>query len=58
MERFKERLAIKLAWLLPERLVMWCAYRVAAHATQGEWSNENACEVGMMDALGRWPRNV
>lgn len=58
IEGIKERLAIKIAWLMPKRLVMWCAYRVAAHATQGQWSNEVAGEVKMMDALGRWPANV
>lgn len=54
MERFKEWLAIKLAWLLPERLVMWCAYRVAAHATSGKWDTEWVPGLTFMDAIGRW----
>ena len=54
MEGFKEWLAIKLAWLLPERLVMWCAYRVAAHATSGKWDTEWVPGLTFMDAIGRW----
>lgn len=54
IERLLERAAIKLAWLLPHRLVMWCFYRVAANATQGQWGNENPHGVSIMDAADRW----
>lgn len=54
MDRLKERLAIRVAWMLPHRLVMWCFYRVAAHATQGQWGHELPDNVSIMDAAGRW----
>lgn len=54
MERFKEWLAIKLAWKLPHRLVMWCAYRVGSHATMGQWEHESPCELKFMTAVERW----
>ena len=43
-----------LAWKLPKELVKWCYCRVAAFATQGEYSNTIVPELTMMDALGRW----
>lgn len=54
MERFKEWLSIKVAWLTPRRLAYWCAIRVGAHATQGQWGNESPTNLLMMDALKRW----
>jgi hypothetical protein len=53
-ERMKEWLAIKVAWMLPRRLVMWCYFRVAAHATQGQWGHECPDQVDIMTAVGRW----
>jgi hypothetical protein len=47
-----------LAWKLPKDLVMWCWYRVAAHATQGRWSSECPGDVKMMDAIDRWTRRT
>ena len=49
-----EKLTIKLAWLMPRRLVMWCAIRVGAHATQGSYSNQEVPALTFMDALKRW----
>ena len=43
-----------LAWHLPRRLVMWCACRVGAHATQGQWSTEEVPKLKFMDAMKRW----
>ena len=37
MDKLKEKICIKLAWMLPRRLVMWCAARVGAHATTGQY---------------------
>lgn len=50
----KEWLAIKLAWAMPRRLVYWCALRLIAHATQGQYGNTVVPELGAMDALKRW----
>ena len=49
-----EKLVIKLAWLMPRRLAYWCAIRVGAHATQGQWGNQAVPDLLFMDALKRW----
>jgi len=43
-----------IAWKLPRRLVMWCAIRLIAHATQGAFGNQEVPELTAMDALSRW----
>ena len=45
---------MKVAWLLPRRVVTWCYVRVGAHATTGKYGNTIVPELSMMDALGRW----
>jgi hypothetical protein len=49
-----EKLTMKVAWLLPRRLVYWCAIRVGCHATQGAYSSQIVPDLLMMDALKRW----
>lgn len=53
-QRLLERLEMKLAWLLPRRIAMWAAVRVAAHATTGKYANQVVPELTAMDALKRW----
>jgi hypothetical protein len=50
----REKIVRWVAWHLPHELVMWCYYRVAAHATGMEYPTSNASEVLMMEAIGRW----
>ena len=50
----KEKLCRWIAWKLPRELVMWCAIRVAAHATSGPWSNTIVPELTAMEAVKRW----
>ena len=50
----KEKLYQWLAWALPRRLVMWCAIRLGANATQGKYSDQELPELGFMDAIQRW----
>lgn len=45
---------LKLAYLLPRRLVMWCAVRVILHGTTGKHENQVVPELTAMDALDRW----
>lgn len=54
MNRFKEKVWMKIAWLLPRDLVMWCAIRVVANATTGEYSNQIVPDLTAMDAIKRW----
>ena len=49
-----DRFCLWLAYRLPRRLVMWCAIRVGAHATQGQYSSQIVPELGFMDAIKRW----
>ncbi len=52
--RIGDKLAMFIAWRLPKRLVMWCAVRVGAHATTGEYGSQIVPELTVMDALQRW----
>ena len=45
---------LQIAELLPNWLVYWCAVRVVAHATTGEYSSQVVPELAAMDALHRW----
>ena len=50
----KEKLQIKVAWILPRWLVYWSSIRLIAHATQGQYSHQIVPELGAMEALKRW----
>jgi len=50
-----DRLWMWAAWRLPRRLTMWCAVRVIAHATTGQYGTTIVPELSAMDALKRWP---
>lgn len=52
----KERVAIFIAWRLPRSVVMWCAFRVGAHATQGPYAAQEVPSLTFMDAMARWER--
>lgn len=52
-----EKVAMWLAWRLPRQVAYWAAIRVAAHATQGQWSNQVVPELTAMDALKRWEQS-
>ena len=54
VSRRREAFVRLIAWHLPRELVMWCYFRVAAHATTGRYANTNVCELSMMDAIKRW----
>lgn len=53
-EKYKEKLIMVIVWSLPKNLVYWCAIRVGANATQGEYSNQIVPDLKFMDALKRW----
>ncbi len=55
IERAKEWLAIQIAYALPRRLVLWCAVRLAVHASSGPYSDEPVPDLKVIDALARWP---
>lgn len=46
----------RIAWMLPRRLVYWCALRVGANATQGIYTAQVVPELTFMDVLKRWEK--
>ena len=54
VDKFIEKVTLWVAWHLPRRLVMWCYFRVAAHATGGKYGNTNPCDLNIMEAIKRW----
>ena len=54
LRKIKEWLAMKIVWALPRYIIMWASVRMIAHATQGEYENTIAPELGAMEVLKRW----
>lgn len=50
-----EKLQMWIAWHCPSWLVKWCAVRMFAHATTGEYSNQVVPDLTATEALQRWP---
>jgi hypothetical protein len=50
----KEKIAQKIAWLMPKIVVKWCSLRLIANATQVKYSSQIVPELTAMDALSRW----
>ena len=50
----KEWIAQQIAYLLPRRIVYWATIRAGAHATTGQWSDQEVPAVTLMDTLKRW----
>jgi len=54
----REKLIMKIAWLLPREIVKWCAIRLISNATTGQYSSQVVPELSAMDALKRWELEV
>lgn len=54
LSKLRERTLMALAWRLPRPLVYWCAIRLMAHATTGQYGTTEAPALLAMDALKRW----
>lgn len=54
LDKTRDRLIQELVWRLPRRIVYWCAIRVGAEATTGQYGNTVVPELKYMDALKRW----
>jgi hypothetical protein len=53
-DRIKEKTLMWIAWHLPRDVVKWCAIRVFAHATTGQWGREQTPALLATDSLRRW----
>jgi len=54
INRLLEKMLLAIVWHLPKKLVYWCAIRLMAHATAGQYSSQIVSELNVMDALKRW----
>ena len=54
LHRVPDRMSQWLAWRLPKPVVMWCGYRMGAHATSGQWANVSPNTVTFFDMVDRW----
>jgi len=54
IERVKMWVAMIVAWALPRRICYWCAMRIGANATQGQYDNQIVSDLKFMDAMRRW----
>jgi hypothetical protein len=52
----KEKILMFIVWRLPKSIVYWCAIRLGAYATQGQYSNQVVPDLKLMDALKRWEK--
>jgi hypothetical protein len=51
-----DKIMMSIAWKLPRRLVYWCAIRLGANATQGDYSDQIVPDLTFFDALDRWEK--
>ncbi len=49
-----DKIYMFLAWHMPKRLIMWCAMRIGANATQGKYDTQIVPDLKFMDAIDRW----
>jgi hypothetical protein len=56
VNKIKEKLMMWVAWKMPRWLVMWCAVRLGANATQGKYDTTIVPDLLFMDALRRWEK--
>ena len=54
LNKWREKFLMWIAWHLPKSIVMWCAIRVTAHATTGEYETQIVPDLTAMDAVKRW----
>lgn len=52
--RMIEKVQMWIAWKMPRWLVKWCAVRLMANATQGEYCHQIVPNLSAIDALKRW----
>ena len=50
----KDKVWMWIAWHLPKELVKWCAIRLMAHATTGQYGQVNTTKTTIIESLQRW----
>lgn len=52
--KIKEKICMKIAWLLPKEIVKWCFFRMTAYATTGKHGNTLVPDLPWEVIAGRW----
>lgn len=52
--KLKEKILIKIAWLVPPRLALWVFIRVYSFASSGKYGNETVDSITYQKAYDRW----
>lgn len=50
----REKILMAIAWRMPREVAYWCAIRLFAHATTGEYGDGYPEETTVVEALRRW----
>lgn len=50
----KLQISKQIAYLLPRKVVYFCAIRIWAHGTTGKYSCDNAAQSTIADMIARW----
>ncbi len=51
---WRENLIVAIAWRLPRSVAYWCAIRVGAHATTGQYKTQDVTTLTHLETLKRW----
>ena len=54
MFQIMNRLQVWIAWHLPKGVVRWCFFRMTAHASQGQYGNEDVVNMTWNTIADRW----
>lgn len=52
--RWRYEFAMHVAWWLPRNVINWALTRAWAHATTGQWSDEEVSGVTASEMIKRW----
>lgn len=52
----KDKIAQKIAYMLPARVMLWAIVRAFAHTTSHECSNKSPDETGYSDIYKSWEK--
>jgi hypothetical protein len=52
----KDKIYHKIARMLPDRLIYWCAIVLTSYGTTGKYSHTNPNGLNIMCALKRWEK--
>jgi hypothetical protein len=57
-QTFPEKIAIKIAWMLPRKVALWAYIRVMAHASCGIHGMDNVDDLTFGEVCKRWEAGI